>query len=295
MFEQLEAVPGLSGAIPYVASVYGHAATVYVDRGTVLGPLEVLSYVGAKQGCGLAMALYCLTQFPSMLEATEKHSDTACYAFADDAKTLGQIDDALAATKTYITDYTLRTCGSTNMAKSEIYAPGKSEDEVRESLESAGFPDLPIALEGTVVTGGPIGSDSFVAEFVKEQVMKKSEVIPLLLSFENIQNQFLFLSQGLCPNFVHLARLIDCSPGTAAGIELAKWDASLKSILSQLVSQPLGAETLKLASLSKRKGGLGLTFTEDFAAPAFVAGKLLAAQEISNMCPQLASAFDGTD
>ena len=100
-----------------------------------------------------------------------------------------------------------------------------------------------------MVTGGPIGSDSFVAEFVKEQVMKKSEVIPLLLSFENIQNQFLFLSQGLCPNFVHLARLIYCSPGTAAGIELAKWDASLKSILSQLVSQPLGAETLKLASL----------------------------------------------
>ena len=76
MFEQLEVVPGLSGAIPYVASVYGHAATVYVDRGTVLGPLEVLSYVGAKQGCGLAMALYCLTQFPSMLEANEKHAET---------------------------------------------------------------------------------------------------------------------------------------------------------------------------------------------------------------------------
>ena len=62
--------------------------------------------------------------------------------------------EALDATKTYITDYSLRTRGETNMAKSEIYAPGKSEDKVRESLESAGFPDLPIALEGTVLRHG---------------------------------------------------------------------------------------------------------------------------------------------
>jgi hypothetical protein len=293
MFDQLERVPGLRGAIPYVATVYGRPAVVHVDRGVEFGPLEVLSYAGAKQGCGLAMAMYCLTQFPSMLEATERHPDTACFAFADDAKTLGPITEALDAAKTYITDYSLRTRGETNMAKSEIYAPGKSEGEVRASLESAGFSDLPIALEGTVVTGGPIGSDDFVANFVKEQVKKKSEVFPLLLNFENVQNQFLYLSQGLCPSFVHLARLIDCSPGTVAGAELAKWDASLKDILSQVVSQPLDDRTLKLASLPKCKGGLGLSFTADIAAPAHVASKLLAAQEISNMCPQLASAFDG--
>ena len=43
MFDQLERVEGLSGAIPYVATVYGRPAVVHVDRGVEFGPLEVFA------------------------------------------------------------------------------------------------------------------------------------------------------------------------------------------------------------------------------------------------------------
>ena len=108
-----------------------------------------------------------------------------------------------------------------------------------------------------------------------------------------VQNQFAFLSQALGPNFVHLARLINCSPGTPAGIELDKWDTSLMGALSQIAGQPLSHQARQLARIPKRNGGLGLSLTADFAAPAFIAGKLLSACKLSSMSPQLALAFGG--
>jgi len=293
MFEQLKRVPGLDGMIPYVALVYGQAATVHVDRGAEFGPLLIASEVGGKQGCGLAMALFCLAHFPSMLASTSRHPGTACYGFADDAKNLGKIDSALAATVTYITDYEINTCGPMNVSKSEIYAPGKSMAVVCASLETSGLPSLPVSLEGTVITGGPIGTDEFVAAYVRGLVEKKLEMIPFMMCFENIQNQFAFLSQALGPNFVHLARLIDCSPGTPAGIELYRWDTSLMGALSKITGQPLSHQARQLARIPKRNGGLGLSLTADFAAPAFIAGKLLSASKLSSISPQLAQAFGG--
>ena len=79
-----------------------------------------------------------------------------------------------------------------------------------------------------------------------------------MMCFENIQNQFAFLSQALGPNFVHLARLIDCSPGTPAGIELDRWDTSLMGALSKITGQPLSHQARQLARIPKRNGGLGV-------------------------------------
>ena len=38
-----------------------------------------------------------------------------------------------------------------------------------------GLPSLPVSLEGTVITGGPIGTDEFVAAFVKDLVEKEKK------------------------------------------------------------------------------------------------------------------------
>ena len=289
IWEQLRKVPGLSGILPYVAAVYGVEATIVLERGD-LGPLRIGNSVGGRQGCVLAMLLFCLAHHPAMLETAARHPGTRLVAFADDTKTCGNYDAVPAAIATYTGLYALETNGSINADKSGFYSPEVEELDVREAIADAGLPDdIAVSRDGVVVVGAPIGTAAFVTKFVKGEVTRKSKALKYVQAFKSVQNQHFFLLHSLAKNFVHLMRLVPCGAGSVAGSELAVWDTQLEGLLSSIVGGPLDDLSRGIAALSVRNGGLGLVPTAMLADTCLVAGKLAVAKVLGT-CPPLAIA-----
>ena len=137
-----------------------------------------------------------------------------------------------------------------------------------------------------VVVGGPIGTDDYIAEFISKEVERKQKVLPYVLAFASTQNKFVYLSQSLSKNFVHLMRLTSCHESTSAGRALKPWDEQLDGLM-QIIAGTRSMDCLNrgLAALPACQGGLGIMTTADLADPCFIAGKLSVARSLTNCGP----------
>ena len=106
------------------------------------------------------------------------------------------------------------------------------------------------------------------------------------VAFASTQNKFVFLSQSLSKNFVHLMRLIPCHENTSAGRALKPWDEQLDGLM-QIIAGTRSMDHLNrgLAALPACQGGLGIVTTADLADPCFIAGKLSVARSLTNCGP----------
>ena len=120
---------------------------------------------------------------------------------------------------------------------------------------------------GIKLLGAPIGSDEFIAQFVKKKVEKIKIITAQLPSLHQPHLEFVLLRSCLAlPKIVYILRTTDPSKFWHL---LRDFDSTTRESLSRILGGAVSDRSWEQAKLPISMGGLGLRAAEDHAAAAF--------------------------
>jgi hypothetical protein len=205
------------------------------------------------------------------------------YAYFDENNIVGPAADAAKAFEALSIE--VRTAGLTPVA-SKSAAHSSDQD-----MAAAAAAELGVlhARDGLVVAGTPIGTDSFVCDFLSRKRQEVHDEIQRLVDLPHpltSQDKWVILSRSLQLWLQHLARTV---PWAAASPHLQQHAADLRQATLTLFCQPdprtaglhPRASSLQL-HLPLREGGFGVSdFPPASCAAAFISSAMRAASAFS--------------
>ncbi|MGZ6209896.1 MAG: reverse transcriptase domain-containing protein, partial [Syntrophales bacterium] len=252
---------------PWIRWCYSTASNLFV-RSDGPTPKIIQSIEGCQQGDPLGPLLFCL----AIRKITEKirNLDNAPLLNAwyfDDGTIAGNLESVRQAMEILETEG--KEIGLTlNHAKSILYWPaGKEGVEGPYNL----FPETFGRSEtGVVSLGVPIGSRSFISEFLEKNSVKKIQVaLDRLKLIDDPQVAFSLLRNctGFC-RVNYLSRALDCD---MVHDTTNKYDEATRVALEEIIGTSIADQSFAQAQLPMRMGGLGLRSPADHLGAARLA------------------------
>lgn len=141
--------------------------------------------------------------------------------------------------------------------------------------------EIPVAREGFVLLGCPIGSPSYVSSLALQRVRKLEETLCLLTKLEDSHMEAVLLRTCLTLPKISLT-LRTCPPGCIREA-IAKFDLAMFDSLSDLVGGSLSEWSWLKASLPISLGGLGVRRASFFSSAAYISSLDQSEELVSNI------------
>ena len=251
---------------------YGRASNLQ------FGKTSLSSSSGVQQGDPFAGICFALVLQP-VVNAIEAEVPTlaANVWFHDDGSVVGTKEELMTVVVIVQRDGPERGL-HLQPDKSSVWSPSPLAPGVKDPL---GCNIMQVEEPGVKLLGSPIGSDAFIAKFVKKKVEKIKSITAELPSLHQPHLEFVLLRSCLAlPKIVFTLRTTD--PSQLLHL-LQEFDSTTREALSRICGGPVSDFSWEQAKLPISMGGLGLRAAEDHAAAAYSTSFLSSQQLICSL------------
>ena len=251
MFEEVRArIPSMAA---WTECCYGSQPILH------LGKRTIKSCCGVQQGDPLGPLCFALALHPIVEKIAEEVPGLQMNAwYLDDGTLCGSSEDLLKALRIIEEDGPARGL-QLNRVKSLLFVP--ADADLSENLLPS---DIPIARDGFVLLGAPVGSTTFCSSQACKRVGKIQSALDLLPELDDSQMEYVFLRSCLSlPKFVVILRT--CPPSFIEDA-IQNLDRALYDSVSEIVGAPLPDWAWKKATLPVPFGGLGFRLATSHAS-----------------------------
>ena len=292
--------------LPYVENLLSNSSEVLFNDKTNRTCAKIIQTIGVPQGSPSSGPIFNITQASTIKNIETEHPNIMILSVHDDHYIIGELPYALPALQMFDREFAILNL-KRQETKSKIYHHNRefNEDEIND-IQQYSLEIVP-STEGIVVAGAPIGSITFIEEYlmtevnnIKEQLNKYIDITQRQFSSKKhdsqtlnaimrkcISSQFTYLLRCCKPsNTKHAAEILDnelfkffihCID---AHNELEELDETEIKRIRQQVFLPL------------RHGGCGLTSSKFIAEAAFLGSISLSAHWIGKIIPSLVETED---
>ena len=239
---------------PWVDWLYANESRL-LFQGTV-----IRSSSGVQQGDPLGPALFSLALRHTVAQAGAAADFNAWYI---DDGIIGGDADVIARLLPDLTTSLTAAGLYLNPSKCELVSFGGR-------LEPDPFPpEFKRLVDNFDIVGTPVGSDSFVADYVERKALKKlREVAALVALIPDPQIRYCIIRQ--CLAFGPLVQLARTVPPRQLASSARYYDSVIRAMMSNVVGVRIPDRAWEQAGLSVKAGGLGLRGVLDHLHPAFL-------------------------
>ena len=279
MFDEVRShVPSMAA---WIESCYGFQPNLHLGAHSVIS-----SCCGVQQGDPLGPLCFALALHPIVERIAEEVPGLLVNVwYLDDGTLCGSSDDLLKALKIIEEDGPARGL-LLNRSKSSLFVPSQGDLSVS-SLPS----DIPVAREGFLLLGAPVGSPDFIAAEACKRVSKIKVGLDLLSTLNDSQMEYVLLCSCLSlPKFVFLLRT--CFPEFISNATEAL-DSALYDSVVELTGSPLSEWVWKKATLPVSMGGLGIRLSSLHAPAAFISSVVQSGPLVSSILNRLTAVLLG--
>ena len=248
----------LPDCLPWAITCYGRASNLQ------FGKTSLSSSSGVQQGDPFAGICFALVLQP-VVNAIEAEVPTlaANVWFHDDGSVVGTEEELMSVVAIVQRDGPERGL-HLQPDKSSVWSPSPLAPGVKDPL---GCNIKQVEEPGVKLLGSPIGSDAFIAKFVKKKVEKIKSITAELPSLHQPHLEFVLLRSCLAlPKIVFTLRTADPS---LFPLLLQEFDSTTREALCRICGGPVSDFSWEQAKLPISMGGLGLRAAEDHAAAAY--------------------------
>ena len=258
----------LPDCLPWAITCYGRASNLQ------FGKTSLSSSSGVQQGDPFAGICFALVLQPvvNSIEA-EVPTLAANVWLHDDGSVVGTEEELMTVVAIVQRDGPERGL-HLQPDKSSVWSPSPLAPGVKDPL---GCNIKQVEEPGIKLLGAPIGSDEFIAQFVRKKVEKVKSITAQLPSLHQPHLEFVLLRSCLAlPKIMYILRTTDPSKLWPL---LQEFDSTTRDALSRILGGAISDHSWAQAKLPIAMGGLGLRAAEDHAAAAFSVS-LLSAQKL---------------
>ena len=251
------------------------------------GEFTLTSQKGTHQGDPLGSMLFCLVLHPIIQEIARRVPRLPLHVWmADDGCLLGRRDDLRAAVNIITEKGPARglhlstdlTAGD-GLGKTTVWSPQFGADVGSDPL---GCGTKKVEEEGIKLLGAPIGSETFVHQFLAASVAKIKKTTSELVRLQDTQTQYCLLRSTLAlTKWGYLIRTVPCTPHTSL---LREFDANTRSSLNDLMGCVLSNTGYLQATLPVSCSGLGLRKSVDHHPAAYCASVTNSLDLVLDLC-----------
>ena len=232
-----------------------------------LGKHSIISCCGVQQGDPLGPLAFALALHPIIERIAEELPGLLMNVwYLDDGTLCGSGEDLLKALNIIEEDGPTRGL-HLNRSKSLLFVPPDA-DPTNNPLPS----DIPIARDGFVLLGAPVGSPSFCSSHTLKGVNKIQGILNLLPELGDSQMEYVLLSSCLSlPKFVFILRTC---PMLFIEDAIQSLDNALYNSVSEIVGAPLSDWSWLKSTLPVSLGGLGIRLASTHASAAYISSSI---------------------
>ena len=274
--------------------------TVFNDTRARLTSVHSMVH-GVPQGGCMSSAFFNLGQSRSIREASRLHPNVSILLIADDTHVLGRPEEVVDAIVTIRRLYSRigLSLAATTASKNVLFSLGEQHTEAQRALADAAQLHWLPSTRGLEVGGTPVGTYSFMTEFVNKRV---DAIIDELTQFctyidgpngtmkARVQTIFAMIRQCSAQQLTHLLRT--CPPSTTLHASL-RLDTAIANAIYHITDSnkflpPEGSiqmlQILNRLFLSIRLGGDGMTNSTETREAAYVASIVQCAPSMRQFC-----------
>jgi hypothetical protein len=255
-------------------------SVIFTDNGSTT---EVKSSIGSRQGCSMGSFLFCLAIHQELVNLKEAFPDLLIVAYCDDVTIVGPPDRAAAAYSRWSFAVTSRLQGSLRDEKGAIFSTQHSHQQ---HLDAGCPPSMSFSSEGIKVLGTPIGSNSFIHNFIEAKIKELEKDMKVVARMPNLQAQLALTVKSLQHRLNYILRCVPCGDRATFADLAARYDSCILSVVQRVLHDlPLTSRATQIAHLPAKLGGLGFKAWFDIADPAFLASYLCSATTPTTLFP----------
>ena len=283
IFESLLAEPTLSKLVPLTCWLYGSPSSLYVRR-PGQDPYHIRSCTGARQGCVLGTALFCLAVKPLYERVTASVPTVKAIAICDDITFAGTADDTIRAFD--ILRETAPEFGLEMVPEKCFMTP--STDLADAHIGALVGRAIAVNTNGRKILGSPFGpTDQSIADLATTIVRQHNRMLDALVSpHMDPKVAYLILRMCMAPRLCYLTRT---TPTHLLMDALRPFDERIQDTFRAIVRIPRLSELALLQiHLPLRLAGMGVRSAAMVAPIAATA----ALASITKLLPPSAAIFD---
>ena len=249
---------------------------------------SIQSTVGSRQGCVAGSLAFCLALQPILQTIAHEYPDLLILSYCDDMYIIGTPERAAHAYRRYAFLISQHLQAQLRDDKAHAYSPAASQEDI----SRAQLP-MPFTKDGIEVLGSPLGTLSFVQDYVQTKVNTVINAIQVLGRVPLKHARHTILQKSLSCKLHHLQRVLPTGdPGSHLSNITRSLDLKIRDLVQTLVPHTyLSDNAFEIATLPLKQGGLGYSAMLHTADPAFLASYTYAATTIPKLYPHLSSAF----
>jgi ribonuclease HI len=262
---------------------------------------------GCQQGKTLSSATFALGHFPYLQEIKETMQNRgAVLAIIDDTLLAVQneaIEDVLQKEEEIREKYGIIP----NRSKSKILCNPHMEERLIQTLsERYGYVEANILRHpdseqgvsqveyGIMYVGSPLGTEEYIQQMLTKWLEDLKKDINKIMKITNNQVKFIILRYCLTARLTYFLRTIPFTYFRNSNF-FEKYDEILKTLLADITQvdpDVIGEINMMIAKLHCIDGGVGLSYQEDRAVPAYVASYTAALETITETFPSIQILID---
>ena len=250
----LEKIPSF---LSYFCFAYGSSSPLIVD--TQMGVRELLSFEGVRQGAPLSGFFFCLAINDLLLDVGEM-GGVEVYSYADDMNFCSQSLEDLELIYSRL-ELELGVRGlSLRPDKSKLFLSGGDV-----SVDGFAIDGVEKVVDGIVICGCPLGSDSFVEGFLRKKELEIVSQLASIVEFRGcfdrsslFQESFTLFRSCIVTKLGYLLRVLNPDVPGVAGFFAHMWDVFMDWLAALLGFDGFDDVTRQLWSFPVVEGGGGI-------------------------------------
>ena len=287
--------------LPYVNNLLNEPSEVIFNDKPNKVCAQILQRVGVPQGSPSSGPLFNITQAETLKYIQSEHPNITIISIHDDHYILGKLEHALPALDMFDLEFA-RLNLKRQQSKSKLYHPNYDYNQIEKDSMQRFNLQIISSSEGIEVAGAPIGSPSFVEDYlfkvvnnIKQQLAKYIDITQVQFSSKKHDSQTLHAIMRKCisSQFTYLLRCCKPSDSKKAAEQL---DEALFSFFIHCIDAQQEIQNSNESEVNRIKkqiflpirfGGCGLTSSKFINEAAFIGSISLTAHWIGKIIPEI--------